>query len=246
MPYNAQDPMQAGSSTSAAAARHHLQSDPQPVQMGVQPSYAVTLSLDTIEHGFYGNMMNALGSCCGFFGSIPCCLCCPNPYKRVAQGYVGLVSRFGKFYKCVDPGLIKINPFTEDVRRVDVKIQLAEIPSQLIMTKDNVNLTIDSVLYWHIVDPYQAVFGVSDVVKALIERTQTTLRHILGARVVQDCIENREEISFEIQEIIDPVAKLWGVKIESILIKDIQFSKELQESLSSAAQAMRVCEFFFF
>lgn len=163
-------------------------------------------------------MMNALGSCCGFFGSIPCCFCCPNPYKRVPQGYVGLVSRFGKFYKCVDPGLIKINPFTEEVRPVDVKIQLAEIPSQLIMTKDNVNLTIDSVLYWHIVDPYQAVFGVSDVVKALIERTQTTLRHILGARVVQDCIENREEISFEIQEIIDPVAKLWGVKVYSFLL----------------------------
>lgn len=72
--------------------------------------------------------------------------------------------------------------------------------------------------------------------------TQTTLRHILGARVLQDCIENRDAISHEIQEVIGPAARLWGVKIESILIKDIQFSKELQESLSSAAQAKRLGE----
>jgi erythrocyte band 7 integral membrane protein len=113
----------------------------------------------------------------------------------------------------VDPGLVKINPFTEDIRRVDVKIQIGEIPKQVIMTKDNVNVAIDSVLYWHIIDPYQAEFGVSDVKKALIERTQTTLRHILGARVLQDCIENREAISSEIEEVIEPAAKLWGVKV---------------------------------
>ncbi|OZJ02019.1 hypothetical protein BZG36_05198, partial [Bifiguratus adelaidae] len=124
----------------------------------------------------------------------------------------------------------------------DVKIQIGEIPKQVIMTKDNVNVSIDSVLYWHIIDPYQAQFGVSDVRKALIERTQTTLRHILGARVLQDCIENREAISYEIQETIGPAAKLWGVKIETILIKDLGFAKELQDSLSSAAQAKRVGE----
>lgn len=125
------------------------------------------------------------------------------------------MTQFGKFYKCVDPGLIavsyahsvargfgiimesdlytilfttvtylyptkpsfasplctqKVNPLTEEILRVDVKIQIAEIPRQVIMTKDNVNLMIDSVLYWHIIDPYQATFGISDVVKALTER----------------------------------------------------------------------------
>jgi regulator of protease activity HflC (stomatin/prohibitin superfamily) len=72
--------------------------------------------------------------------------------------------------------------------------------------------------------------------------TQTTLRHILGGKVLQDAIENREAIAGEIQDVIEPSAKVWGVKIESILIKDIMFSPELQASLSSAAQAKRVGE----
>lgn len=132
--------------------------------------------------------------------------------------------------------------FTEDIVRVDVKIQITEIPHQFIMTKDNVYVQIYSIIYWHVVNPYQSMFGIADVRKALIERTQTTLRHTLGTRVLQDCIENREAIAFEIKEIIDEPASNWGVKVESILIKDIEFSKELQESLSSAAQAKRIGE----
>ncbi|KAG2184380.1 hypothetical protein INT43_000289 [Umbelopsis isabellina] len=211
-------------------------------QQGMQPSFATELNLNTIEHGIYGNLMNGLGSFMGALGSVPCIVCCPNPYKRIEQGYVGLVSRFGKFYKCSDPGLIKINPLTEKIQRVDVKIQIQEISRQIIMTKDNVNVSLDAVLYWHIIDPYQAQFGVTDVRKCLIERTRTTLRHVLGSRVLQDCIENREAIASEIEDIIGPAAKLWGVKIESILIKDLSFTKELQESLSSAAQAKRIGE----
>ncbi|KAK9679434.1 hypothetical protein K7432_016271 [Basidiobolus ranarum] len=110
------------------------------------------------------------------------------------------------------------------------------------MTKDNVNITIDSVLYYHVVDPYQALFGVSNVHQALIERTQTTLRGVLGTRVLQDCIENRETIADDIREMIDIPAREWGVTIESILIKDLDFSKELQESLSSAATQKRIGE----
>ncbi|KAF7724000.1 hypothetical protein EC973_001460 [Apophysomyces ossiformis] len=190
---------------------------------GLQPRFGMEMDISTIKH-------------------IPCCFCCPNPYVSINQGTVGLITRFGKFYKCADPGLVKINPFTENVHRVDVKMQIVEIPQQVIMTKDNVNVKIDSVLYWHIVDPYQSEFGVSDVRRALVERTQTTLRHILGAKVLQDCIENREAIAQEIQNVTAPIAKLWGVRIESILIKDLAFSRDLQESLSAAAQARRVGE----
>lgn len=81
-----------------------------------------------------------------------------------------MISRFGKFYKCVDPGLVKINPITESIKKVDIKVKVVDIPSQYVMTKDNITIRIDSVLYWNIIDPYQAQFGVSDVKKALIER----------------------------------------------------------------------------
>ena len=108
------------------------------------------------------------------------------------------------------------------------------------MTKDNVTVNIDSVLYYRVMDPYVATFLVQDVRKALVERTQTTLRHILGTRTLQDFIENRDTIAHEIEQIISAPAESWGVEIESILIKDLQFSPELMETLSAAAKSKRI------
>lgn len=110
------------------------------------------------------------------------------------------------------------------------------------MTKDNVNLTLTSVIYYPITSPHKAAFGISNIRQALIERTQTTLRHVIGARVLQDVIERREEIAQSIREIIEDTAAGWGAQVESMLIKDIIFSQELQDSLSMAAQSKRTGE----
>ena len=110
------------------------------------------------------------------------------------------------------------------------------------MTKDNVTLNLTSVIYYHIISPHKAAFGISNVRQALIERTQTTLRHVVGARVLQDVIERREEIAQSIGEIIEDVAAGWGVQVESMLIKDIIFSNDLQDSLSMAAQSKQIGE----
>jgi len=206
----------------------------------MQVSYAHNVPVE--EKTVYGSTMHALGEFIGFFGTVPCCVICPNPYKSVDQGYVGLVSRWGKYYKTVDPGLVDINPLSESIKRVDIKIQVDSISNVTIMTKDNVNLIIDCVVYWHVIDVYQATFGVGNVRQALIERTQTTLRASLGGRVLQDCIENRETIGHQVEEVIAGPASLWGVKVESILIKDLQFSHELQQSLSLAATQKRAGE----
>ncbi|KAJ4190902.1 hypothetical protein NW755_005114 [Fusarium falciforme] len=187
-------------------------------------------------------MKDTLGVVIGTMGAIPCCIICPNPFKEVHQGNVGLVTKFGKFYKAVDPGLVNINPLSEKIIQIDVKIQTAEVPEQICMTKDNVTLRLTSVIYYHIVAPHKAAFGINNVRQALMERTQTTLRHVVGARVLQDVIERREEIAQSIGEIIEDVAAGWGVQVESMLIKDIVFSQELQESLSMAAQSKRIGE----
>lgn len=110
------------------------------------------------------------------------------------------------------------------------------------MTKDNVNLHLTSVIYYHITSPHKAAFGIANIRQALVERTQTTLRHVIGARVLQDVIERREEIAQSIREIIEDTAAGWGVAVESMLIKDIIFSQELQDSLSMAAQSKRTGE----
>src|SRR5436305_1959731 len=178
----------------------------------------------------------------GFCGAIPCCIICPNPYKPITQGNVGLVTKFGRFYRAVDPGLVRVNPLSERLIQVDVKIQIVEVPRQVCMTKDNVTLNLASVNYYPITSPHKAAFGISTVRQALIERTQTTLRHVVGARVLQDVIERREEIAQSIGEIIEDVASGWGVAVESMLVKDIIFSNDLQDSLSMAAQAKRIGE----
>ncbi|KAJ1667533.1 hypothetical protein IW140_002114 [Coemansia sp. RSA 1813] len=191
---------------------------------------------------FYERMMNGLGHFFGCFGQIPGCFCCPNPFKEVDQGRIGLVSRFGRYYKTADPGLVYINPMSESIRSIDTKIQIQPIVQLPIVTKDNVSVGIEAVLYWHITDPYLATYGVSNVSQALVERTQTTLRAVLGGRDLQDLIENRNTIASGITDIIDRPARDWGVSVESILIKDVSLSRELQDSLSSAATQKRIGE----
>jgi len=207
----------------------------------MQPSYAQDMGTSDVTHGVYGNMLNLLGDCVGTCGAIPCCPL-PNPYRNVQQGSVGLVSRFGHFYKAVDPGLANVNVCTESLRVVDVKIQISPIGRQTVITRDNVNVEIDSVIYYQIVNPYRAAFGITDLRTALMERAQTTLRHVVGARAVQSVVTEREAIAFEIAEIVGDVAEKWGVAIEGILIKDIIFSADVAASLSSAAQQKRIGE----
>jgi len=234
-----------GDGTSTPRSNEPIVKVQPPRREDLQPSYAQIIKPDTqddSQHGWYGSMITTLGSCLGSLGAIPCCIVCPNPYKPVAQGNVGLVTKFGRFARAVDPGLVKINPLSENLIQVDVKIQIVEVPKQICMTKDNVNLSLTSVIYYHITSPHKAAFGISNIRQALVERTQTTLRHVIGARVLQDVIERREEIAQSIKEIIDDTASGWGVEVESMLVKDIIFSQELQDSLSMAAQSKRTGE----
>ncbi|EKM80001.1 hypothetical protein AGABI1DRAFT_113242 [Agaricus bisporus var. burnettii JB137-S8] len=207
----------------------------------MQPSYAQDLGTGEVVHGVYGSLLQGLGSILGLCGAVPC-MPCPNPFREVNQGSVGLVTRFGQFYKSVDPGLVQVNVCTESLRIVDVKIQISPIGRQMVITRDNVNVEIDSVIYFQITNPYRAAFGITDLRQALIERSQTTLRHVVGARAVQSVVTEREAIAYEIAEIVGDTADKWGVSIEGILIKDIIFSAEISASLSSAAQQKRIGE----
>lgn len=105
----------------------------------LQPSYAQDMGTGGVTHGIYGSLMQVLGTCTGFCGAIPCCPL-PNPFREVQQGSVGLVSRFGQFYKSVDPGLVQVNVCTESLRIVDVKIQISPIGRQKVITRDNVDV----------------------------------------------------------------------------------------------------------
>eukprot|EP00834_Sanchytrium_tribonematis_P001562 NODE_39_length_35218_cov_0.479655.p25 type:complete len:236 gc:universal NODE_39_length_35218_cov_0.479655:6525-7232(+) len=194
-----------------------------------QKPYQQILPVSQANYGCYESMMTTIGDCLGFFGQVPCtALCFPNPMKQISQGNVGLVTKFGKCYKIVDPGLHAINVATEKILAIDIRVKVEEIPKQYVMTRDNVGINVDSVLYWQVTDPYVAAFLIRDVRLALIERTQTTLRTVIGSRHMQECVENRDIIAQEIMKVVGPSAKTFGVSVNSILIKDIAFSKELE------------------
>ncbi|KAJ3171735.1 hypothetical protein HDU88_007815 [Geranomyces variabilis] len=234
--------MASSSSPKHAAVSEVNTANAPPPMFPLQKSFAHEIPLPSEAYGCYESTMSFLGSVVGCFGSIPCCFICPNPYKSVNQGSVGLVTRFGRYYKSVDPGLHQINPVTESLQSMDIRVNVDMVPNQVAVSKDNCTISLDSVLYWHVIDPYTAAYGVSNVRQALIERTQTTLRQIVGSRTIQEAVEQRDAMAHEIQSIVEGPASTWGVKVESILIKDIQFSQELQETLSSAAKQQRLGE----
>ncbi|TIA86360.1 hypothetical protein E3P99_03709 [Wallemia hederae] len=213
----------------------------QPLQKDqMQPSYAQTLEVPRNEHSGYGSFINGLGSCVGFLGAIPCCPC-PNPFKEVDQGSVGLVSRFGAFYKSVDPGLVKINLCSEDLQTVSVRTQLANIKDQVAITKDNVTVRVDGVVYYSVHNPYKAAYAVEDMRSSVIERSQITLRSVLGSRTLQSLIQDREQISRDIEEIVTSITQEWGVLV-SISIRDVHLSESDQVALAASARATRQAE----
>ncbi|KAM0682842.1 hypothetical protein MDAP_002078 [Mitosporidium daphniae] len=217
-----------------------------PTSNGLIPkSFAKDLEGVSFAHmdTFYSNMLNFLGVFLGTICSyIPCISFLSSPYVTVNQGSVGIISKFGKAYRIVDPGLYFINKITENIKIVDVTLRITSIPSQSVITKDNVSIDIDSVVYWHIIDPFTAVFQVDEIVKALMERTMTTLKDTAGAYDFQSLVTNREDIAREIKTIIEHTADKWGVVIEAILIKDLILSKEMQDSMASAAKQTRYGE----
>jgi len=194
---------------------------------------------DRAQASCYSVSRMVLGATIGLFGSIPCCFCCPNPYKKVQQGTVGLVKEFGRFTHIAQPGLIHLNPMTEAMTIVDTRVQVQVLPQQVIFTRDNVSVKVDSVLYWRIFDAPTASFSVDNVTYALVERAQTTMREVCSVRDLQEMLTHREMMADEIKHIIEATAHSWGIEIESILIKDIIMGTELQENLSAAAVAKR-------
>lgn len=180
--------------------------------------------------------MGRIFGCCGIF-----CIC-ENPYKTVGQGEVGLVQTFGALSRTVEPGTSYVNTWSEKLTKVNIKVNTRELPPQSCFTRDNLSVQITSVVYYNIIDPQKAIFSISDIHTAIVERTQNTMRDVIGGRVLQDVVEKREEIAESIEHVISKTAFAWGVNIESILIKDLTLPHSVQDSFAKAAEAKRIGE----
>mgnify|MGYP003877318193 CR=1 FL=1 len=189
----------------------------------------------------YEGTLSCLGLSVGMCCSWVCCCCAAN-YRRIPESHFGVVTEFGKFKKTLKPGLQFINSCTEQITLVDKRETVIDLNKQSVMSKDNVSVMIDAVVYYTVLDPYRALFSVTNLTLAVSEMAQTALKEVFGLIKIQSALEHKEEIAKEVKQIIDPPTADWGIKVNRVLIKDIFFSKELADNLASAALQKRLAE----
>lgn len=151
----------------------------------------------------------------------------------------GVVLRFGIFKGVRQPGLNFIIPFVDELIRVDTRVITMDIPPQDIITRDNVSIKVNAVLYFRVVDPAQAVLTVENFLYATSQIAQTTLRSVCGEAELDDLLAKREQINMRIQEILDRHTDPWGIKVSTVEVKDIDLPQEMRRAMARQAEAER-------
>ncbi len=151
----------------------------------------------------------------------------------------GVVLRFGRFVGVRGPGLILLIPGVERMIRVDTRTVTMDIQPQDIITKDNVSMKVNAVLYFKILDPELAITRVEDYYFATSQLAQTTLRSVLGQYEMDDLLVNRDKINHTLQGILDTATEPWGVKVSTVEVKQIDLPPEMQRAMARQAEAER-------
>ena len=197
---------------------------------------------DNYQEPVFAAVMRFLGCCVGY-SCIPCfggwCGNCCYPYKTVDKGSRAIVQEFGRVKREVADGMHYINPMTETLIPVNLKVQVIDLERQNVMTSDKLSINIDSVVYYQITNIHDAVYKVQNITQSIIQLSYTTLRNVIGKSTLEDCLGKREQIAAAIKEIVDENVHDWGVKIISIQIKDIVIPENIMTSLSSSVTAER-------
>jgi regulator of protease activity HflC (stomatin/prohibitin superfamily) len=132
-----------------------------------------------------------------------------SSFKRIDQGSLGLVETLGKYAGTVDAGLHFLIPYVQTIRRVDIREQVVDVPEQQIITKDNVGVTVDGIVYIQINDPKSAIYNINNVYLAVVNLAQTNLRSVLGTMSLDETLSNREMINARLLESLDRETNAW-------------------------------------
>ncbi len=160
--------------------------------------------------------------------------------KIVPQQEVGVLERLGRFHKLLSPGLNIVIPLIDRVRKYhDLRIQQANVPPQTVITKDNVQVQIDTIIFYQVVGPEQATYGISDYVAGVRNISTATMRQIIGKLELDETLSGREKISSEIRIALDEATEKWGVRIERVEVIDIKPPIDIQEAMDKQMKAER-------
>jgi len=159
---------------------------------------------------------------------------------RVLREYErGVVFMLGRFYSVKGPGLIILIPIVQQMVRVDLRTLVIDIPTQDLITKDNVSVKVNAVLYFRVVDSERAIISVEDYMEATGQLAQTTLRSVLGQHELDELLAERERLNRNIQELLDQQTDAWGIKVSNVEIKHVDIDESMIRAIARQAEAER-------
>ncbi|MDH3988987.1 MAG: slipin family protein [Gammaproteobacteria bacterium] len=162
-----------------------------------------------------------------------------NSIKILKEYERGVVFFLGRFQSVKGPGLIILIPFLQVMTKVDLRVIVMDVPTQDVISKDNVSVKVNAVIYFRIVDPEKAVIQVANVFEAISQLSQTTLRSVLGQHELDDMLSERDKLNADIQAILDQRTDNWGAKIANVEIKHVDLDESMIRSIAQQAEAER-------
>ncbi|MGD1119844.1 MAG: slipin family protein [Dehalococcoidales bacterium] len=159
--------------------------------------------------------------------------------KIVTEYERGVIFRLGRLVGARGPGFFVIIPFVDRMVKVDLRVVTMDVPSQEVITRDNVTVRVNAVVYFRVVDPESSVVKVLDHIRATSQISQTTLRNVLGQSELDELLTKREKLNQMLQKIIDEQTDPWGVKVSIVEIKEVELAEEMKRSMAAQAEAER-------
>ncbi|HEY3898700.1 MAG TPA: slipin family protein [Chthoniobacter sp.] len=168
-----------------------------------------------------------------------CAIFLPQMVRILREYERGIIFRLGKSLGSKGPGIIFLIPVVDRIVRVDLRVVTINVPQQEMMTRDNVPVTVDAVVYFRVIDPESAIIKVEDFLKATSLIAQTTLRSVIGQAELDDLLAERERINQNLQQVIDNQTEPWGVKVTAVEVKDVVLPDSMKRSMAGQAESER-------
>jgi len=151
----------------------------------------------------------------------------------------GVIFQLGRFWKVKGPGLIIVWPGIQKMVRVDLRVIVMDVPTQDVISKDNVSVKVNAVIYFRIVDPERAIIQVANAIEATSQFAQTTLRSVLGQHELDEMLAERDKLNADIQRILDQNTAPWGIKVANVEIKHVDLNENMIRAIAAQAEAER-------
>ncbi len=159
--------------------------------------------------------------------------------RQINQYQKGVKFRFGRYVGMREPGWRIILPIIESMAKVDLRVKAVDVPEQKCITKDNVSLLVNAVIYYHVSDAAKAVIEVENFFYAVLQLAQTSMRNVIGSVTLDELLTEREQISAKIQEIVEKESEAWGVTVGNVDLKDVTLSPDMERTIGKQAEAER-------